>query len=98
MIASYPRYNVAISDADPVCLDPHNFSGSVPKCFGPDPSLKNATNLTGTENVTTYACSLAPSGPTDKENQVKIYKRYCMVPYRFRYIMAPLRNGKDPDP
>jgi hypothetical protein len=34
---------------------------------------------------------LAPGGPPDKENQVKIYQKY-----RFRYI--PLWNSKDPDP
>jgi hypothetical protein len=39
-------------------------------------AVMSATKLTGTENVTTYAC-----GPTDMENQVKIYKKY-----RFMYI------------
>jgi hypothetical protein len=28
------------------------------------------------ENITMYACYLALSGPTDKENQVRIYKKY----------------------
>jgi hypothetical protein len=34
---------------------------------------------------------VVPVGPTDKENEVKMYKKYC-----FKYI--PLSNSKDPDP
>jgi hypothetical protein len=50
------------------------------------------TKLTGRENLTKYAFCLGPVGPTDKENQVKLYKKYC-----FRFIPS-LKNGKDPDP
>jgi hypothetical protein len=31
--------------------------------------------LTGRENLTKYAFWLGPGGPTDKENQVKMYKK-----------------------
>ncbi len=56
-------------------------SGTVP---GPDPTLMSATKLTGTENETTYSYCLAPGGPSDKENQVKMYKKK----YRFRRITS----------
>jgi hypothetical protein len=46
------------------------------------------TKLTVRENLTKYAFCLGPVGPIDKENQVKMYKKYC---FRFK-------NGKDPDP
>ncbi len=59
-------------------MDPYNFpgSGSVPNCLDPDPdpTLMSTTKLTGTENVTTYGCCLAPGGPTDKGNPIKILK------------------------
>ncbi len=32
--------------------------------------------LTERENLTTYACSLAPDGPTDKENLARMYEKY----------------------
>jgi hypothetical protein len=35
----------------------------------------STTKLTGRENLTTDACWLAPDGPTDNENQVKMYKK-----------------------
>jgi hypothetical protein len=42
----------------------------------------NTTKLTGRENLTNYAFWFGPDGPTNKENQVKMYKKkYC-----FRYI------------
>ncbi len=57
--------------------DPYHFpgSGSVPKYSGscPVPALLRTTKLTETENVKTYECCMEPGGPTDKENQVKIY-------------------------
>ncbi len=34
----------------------------------PDPTLMSTTKRTGTENVTTYACFLAPCGPNEKES------------------------------
>jgi hypothetical protein len=34
----------------------------------------STTKLTGMENLTKYAFWLGPVGPTDKENQVKMYK------------------------
>ncbi len=34
-------------------------------------TLMITTKLTGTENVTTYACYLAPGGPTDKEIKLR---------------------------
>jgi hypothetical protein len=38
-----------------------------------------------------YACCLAPGGPTDKENQVKIYTNTGLG-------ILPLWSSKDPDP
>jgi hypothetical protein len=35
----------------------------------------STTKLPGRENLTKYAFSLGPAGPTDKENQVKMYKK-----------------------
>jgi hypothetical protein len=43
----------------------------------------STTKLTGRENLTTYACCLAPGRPTEKENPIKKYKKY-----RFRYISS----------
>ncbi len=42
----------------------------------PDPSLLGTTKLTGREKLSTYACWLGLSGPTDEENHVKMYKKY----------------------
>jgi hypothetical protein len=41
-------------------------------------TIMSTTKLTGRENLTKYAFWLGPSGPTDKENQVKMYKKYCL--------------------
>ncbi len=53
----------------------------------PDPgsvSFFNEHNkLTGRENLTIYAFWLGLVGPTDQENQFKIYKKYC-----FTYITS----------
>jgi hypothetical protein len=46
----------------------------------PDPALKSTTVR---ENLTMYACSLGHCWPTDKENQVKMSKKYL-----FRYIAS----------
>jgi hypothetical protein len=35
--------------------------------------------LTGTENLTKYTFCLGPVGPTDKENWVKMYKKYRVL-------------------
>jgi hypothetical protein len=59
------------------------------------------TKLTGREKLTKNTFCVDPVGPTDKENQVKMYKsRYC-----FRYISSLQRQGiririeeSDPDP
>ncbi len=51
------------------------------------PTLMNTTKLTGKENLTTYACCLAPCGPTDKANQVQMYKKN-----RFKYITYSLKQ------
>jgi hypothetical protein len=53
----------------------------------------STTKLTGIENLTMYAFWMGPVGHADKENQVKMYKKYC-----FRYGTLPLLNGKDLDP
>jgi hypothetical protein len=36
----------------------------------------STTKLTGRENLTKHAFLLGPVGPTDKENKVKMYKKY----------------------
>jgi hypothetical protein len=41
----------------------------------------NTTTLTGREYFTKHAFWLGPGGPIDKENQAKMYKKYC-----YRYI------------
>jgi hypothetical protein len=43
--------------------------------------LMNSNLLTLLATEAKYAFWLGPVGPTDKENQVKMYKKYC-----FRYI------------
>jgi hypothetical protein len=50
------------------------------------------TKLTGRENLTKCAFCLGPVGPTDKGNQVKMYKKY------FFLGSHPLWKSKDPDP
>jgi hypothetical protein len=39
----------------------------------PDRTPMSETKLTEREHLTTYASCLAPGGPTDKENNVKMY-------------------------
>jgi hypothetical protein len=51
-------------------------------------SVTYANEHNSVNRMTTYACWLGPSGPTDKENQVKMNKKY-----RFRYIC----QSADPD-
>jgi hypothetical protein len=36
-------------------------------------------NLTGRENLTKNIFSVGPVGPTDKENQVKMYKKSTIL-------------------
>ncbi len=48
----------------------------------------STTKLTGRENLTKYAFCVGPVGPTDKENQVKMYKKIC-----FRYITSLKLEG-----
>jgi hypothetical protein len=36
----------------------------------------STTKLTGRKNLTKYVVWLGPVEPTDKENQVKMYKKY----------------------
>jgi hypothetical protein len=47
--------------------------------------------LKGRDNLTKNSFCVGPVGPTDKKNQVKVYKKYCLG-------TLPLRNGKDLDP
>jgi hypothetical protein len=47
----------------------------------------STTEVTRRENLIMYAFWLGPVGPTDKENQVKMYKTYC-----FRYITSLKRQ------
>jgi hypothetical protein len=60
-------------------------SGSVPEDPDSDPkaTLMSTTKLTGRENLTKNTFCVGPVGPNDKENQVKIYKKYCL-----RYITS----------
>ncbi len=48
----------------------------------------STTKLIGRENLTKYAFWLGSVGPTDKENQVKMYKKH-----QFRYITLLKRQG-----
>jgi hypothetical protein len=41
------------------------------------------TKLTGRENLTKITFCMGPVGPTEKENQVEMYKKY-----RFTYITS----------
>jgi hypothetical protein len=61
--------------------DPDPFPG----CQGSGSvSFSNGTTkLTETENLTKNTFCVGPIGPTDNENQVKMYKKYC-----FRYITS----------
>jgi hypothetical protein len=43
----------------------------------------STTKLTGRENLTKNGFILGPDGPTDRENQVKMCKKYC-----FSYITS----------
>ncbi len=47
--------------------------------------------LTGRENWTKNTFCVGPVGPNDKENEVKMYKKYC-----FKYITSLKQS--DPDP
>jgi hypothetical protein len=61
-------------------------------CGSGSVSYSNGTEkLKGSENLTKNTFCAGPVGPIDKENRVKMCKKYC-----FRYI--PLWNSKDPDP
>jgi hypothetical protein len=63
------------SVADP---DPNNFSES-----GSVSYFNGTTKLNGKENLTKKTFCVGPVGPTDKENQVKLYEKYC-----FRHITS----------
>jgi hypothetical protein len=39
----------------------------------------STSKLTGRENLTKYTFWLGPVGPTDKENEVKMYKKYYFI-------------------
>ncbi len=76
--------------------------GSVPGCLGSGSiSYSNEHNkiLTGRENLTNYAFWFGLDGPTDKENQVKMYKKYCLGTLLFETVRIRIRIKKsDPDP
>jgi hypothetical protein len=48
--------------------------------------MRTTKKLTGKENLTKYAYWLGPVGPTNKENHVKMNKKYC-----FRYLFETVR-------
>jgi hypothetical protein len=54
----------------------------------------STTKLTGRENLTKYAFWLGPIRPTDKENQVKMYNKYCFS-YRRIPNVGHFFNFKD---
>jgi hypothetical protein len=62
----------SVVDADPFfgCLGSGSGSGSVSYSNG-------TTKLTKKENLTKNTFCVGPVGSNDKENQVKIYKKYC---------------------
>jgi hypothetical protein len=57
----------------------------LPGCLGSrSVSYSNSTTkLTGRENLTKNTFCVGPVGPNEKENQVKMYKKYCL-----RYITS----------
>ncbi len=60
-----------------ICQDPDPFPGCPGSGFV---SYSNGTTkLTGRENLTKNTFCVGPVGPTDKENQVKMYKKYCFM-------------------
>jgi hypothetical protein len=60
--------------------DPYHFSGSGSVCYP-----NGTTKLTGRENLTKNTFSVGPVGPSDKENQVKMFKKYS---FTLRYIAS----------
>jgi hypothetical protein len=66
--------------------DPDHFSGSGSVSYS-----NGSKKLKGRKNLTKNTFCVGPVGPTDKENQVKVCKKYCL-----RYITS--LKGKDPDP
>jgi hypothetical protein len=54
----------------------------------------STSKLTRRENLTKYAFWLGPVGPTEKENEVKMYKKYYFLDIRHHLF----GNCKDPDP
>jgi hypothetical protein len=97
--SGYIRICVIFQDPDPFpgCLG----SGSV--------SFSNGkTKLTGRENLSKQTFCVGPVGPNDKENQVKMYKKYCfLVHYLFETVRIRIRikhldpyqsEKQDPDP
>jgi hypothetical protein len=83
---------ISWSVADPNPDPYHFFKDPEPSlgCLGfGSVSYSNGTpKLTGRENLTKNTCCVAHVGPIDKENQVKMYKKYC-----FRYISSLKQQG-----
>jgi hypothetical protein len=52
----------------------------------------STTKLTGRENVTKNTFCVGPVGPSDKENQVKMYKKY-RVPFLVHYLFETVGSG-----
>jgi hypothetical protein len=79
----FPGVAIIFQDPDPFpgCIG----SGSVSRYNG-------TTKLTGRENLTKKTFCAGPSGPTDKENQLKMYKKYS-----FRYITYLKGSGSVSD-
>ncbi len=82
-------YHFQDPDPCPGCLG----SGSVSYSNG-------KTKLIGRENSTENTFCVGPVGPTEKENQVKMYKKYCS---RYHYLFETARiririKQSDPDP
>jgi hypothetical protein len=61
----------------------------------------STTTLTGRENLAKYAFWLGPVGPSDEENQVKMYKKYGTFLGTVHYLFETVRfwiRIKQPDP
>jgi hypothetical protein len=69
----------------------------------------STTTLTGRKNLTKFSFWLGPVGPTEKENQTKMYKKYLLFKVQYLFETARIRirikqsdpdqiENQDPDP
>jgi hypothetical protein len=76
------------------CADPDPFPGVLGSESGA--MLVSRTKLTGRENLTKYAFWLGPGRPTDKKNQVRMYKNYGTVLGTLPFLYRTKQSDLDP--